>query len=155
MFCFNNFERKKHISQKIFPLRGPFIHEFHWGAMRQKIAIFKQGNSVWRGTKNFEWRNFHEFHWVAMRQKMAIFKRGNSVWRGTKIFELRKFHEFHRGAMRQKMAIFKQGNSVWRVQKFLNDIFVNGGDVDENRHFIEGKLVAHYQILNIFEWGRC
>ena len=22
-------------------------------------------------------------------------------------------------------------------------------------HFIEGKLVAHYQILNIFEWGRC
>ena len=27
-------------------------------------------------------------------------------------------------------------------------IFLNGGDVDENRHFIEGKLVAHYQILN-------
>ena len=27
-------------------------------------------------------------------------------------------------------------------------IFLNGGDVDENRHFIEWKLVAHYQILN-------
>ena len=27
-------------------------------------------------------------------------------------------------------------------------IFLNGNDVDENRHFIEGKLVAHYQILN-------
>ena len=24
--------------------------------------------------------------------------------------------------------------------------FFNGGDVDENRHFIEGKLVAHGQI---------
>ena len=36
-------------------------------------------------------------------------------------------------------------------------IFFNGGDVDENRHFIEGKLklVAHYQNLNIFQWGRC
>ena len=40
--------------------------------------------------------------------------------------------------------------------------FFNGGDVDENRHFIEGKLVAHRQFLvgtlvggNIFQWGRC
>ena len=55
-----------------------------------------------------------------------------------------------RGAMREKMAIFKGGNSVCRGTKIFN-----GGDVDENRHFIEGKLVAHYQILNIFEWGRC
>ena len=27
--------------------------------------------------------------------------------------------------------------------------FFNGGDVDENRHFIEGKLVAHRQ----FQFG--
>ena len=48
--------------------------------------------------------------------------------------------------MRQKIAIFKEGNSVCRGTKN----FVRG-DVDENRHFIEGKLVVHYQILNIFE----
>ena len=29
----------------------------------------------------------------------------------------------------------------------------NGGDVDENRHFIEGKVVAHYQKLNILNGG--
>ena len=93
---------------------------------------------------------FSDFDRGAMRQKMAIFKEGNSVWRGTKNFEWRNFHEFHRGTMRQKMAIFKEGNSVCRGTKN----FVRG-DVDENRHFIEGKLVVHYQILNIFEWGRC
>ena len=57
------------------------FHEFHRGAMRQKIAIFKRGNSVCRGTIFFEWRKFHEFHRGAMRQKMAIFKGGNSVCR--------------------------------------------------------------------------
>ena len=93
---------------------------------------------------------FSDFDRGAMRQKMAIFKEGNSVCRGTKNFEWRNFHEFHRGTMRQKMAIFKDGNSVCRGTKN----FVRG-DVDEHRHFIEGKLVAHYQILNIFQWGRC
>ena len=28
-----------------------------------------------------------------------------------------------------------------------------GGDVDENRQFIEGKVVAHYQKLNILNGG--
>ena len=95
MFCFNNFERKKHISQKIFPLRGPFIHEFHWGAMRQKMAIFKRGNSVWRGTKIFnggdvdenrhfieggdvdENRHFIEGKVVAHYQKLNILNGGD------------------------------------------------------------------------------
>ena len=102
--------------------------------------------------------------------------------------------------MREKIAIFKERNSVCRGPKFLNDIFFNGSDVDENRQFIERKMVPHYQdvmgamlmkidillrergrtlpkfdggdvdenrhllkeigrtlfqILNIFEWGRC
>ena len=45
---------------------------------------------------------------------------------------------------------------------YTKKIFFNGGDVHENRHFIEGKLVAHRQFLvgtlvggNIFQWGRC
>ena len=92
--------------------------DFDRGTMRQKMAIFKRGNSVCRGTKSFEWRNFHEFHRGAMRQKMAIFKQGNSVWRSTKKFEWRNFHELDRGTMRQKMAIFKEGNSVCRGPKF-------------------------------------
>ena len=60
------------------------------------------------------------------------------------------FLDFDRGTMREKMAIFNGGNSVCRGTKIFN-----GGDVDENRHFIEGKLVAHYQNLNIFQSGRC
>ena len=58
-----------------------------------------------------------------------------------------------RGAMHQKMAIFKEENSVCRGTKFSNitkwQYFldelnlklpkIEGGDVDENRHFIEGK----------------
>ena len=98
---------------------------------------------------------FSDFDRGAMRQKMAIFKEGNSVCRGTKNFEWRNFHEFHRGTMRQKMAIFKEGNSVCRGPKFCKVQNFVRGDVDENRHFIEGKLVVHYQILNIFQWGRC
>ena len=35
-----------------------------------------------------------------------------------------------------------------REQRLQGSKIFNGGDVDENRHFIEGKLVAHYQILN-------
>ena len=95
--------------------------DFDRGAMRQKMAIFKQGNSVWRGTKNFEWRNFHEFHRGTMRQKMAIFKRGNSVCRGTKNFQISFYlhKRIFRGAMRQKIAIFKGRNSVCRVAKFF------------------------------------
>ena len=44
------------------------------------------------------------------------------------------------GEMRQKIAIFKEDNSVWWGPKFLR-AFKNlmGGDVDENRHLIEGK----------------
>ena len=42
--------------------------------------------------------------------------------------------------MREKIAIFKQRNSVWRGTQILNV-----GDVDENRQFIERKMVAHYQ----------
>ena len=40
--------------------------------------------------------------------------------------------------------------------KFSILVFLNGGDVDENRHFIERKLVAHGQIFNIFQnFPRC
>ena len=54
------------------------------------------------------------------------------------------------GAMRQKMAIFKDKHSVCRGPFFSGALILyNGGDVDENRHFIEGKLVAHGQ----FEGG--
>ena len=41
--------------------------------------------------------------------------------------------------MREKMAIFQVRNSVWRDTQIFN-----GGDVDENRQFIERKMVAHY-----------
>ena len=58
------------------------------------------------------------------------------------------FSDFDRGTMREKMAIFKQRNSVWRGTKIFN-----GSDVDENRQFIEGKVVAHYQKLNILNGG--
>ena len=51
------------------------------------------------------------------------------------------FSDFARGTMREKMAIFKERNRVCRGPKFFN-----GGDVDENRHFIEENLVAHGQI---------
>ena len=103
--------------------------DFDRGAMRQKMAIFKEGNSVWRGTKNFEWRNFHEFHRGTMRQKMAIFKEGNSVCRGPKFckgrcwwkssFYWRKigrtlpnFEYFWMGAMLMKIVI------LWNFEYF-------------------------------------
>ena len=103
--------------------------DFDRGAMRQKMAIFKEGNSVWRGTKNFEWRNFHEFHRGTMRQKMAIFKEGNSVCRGPKFckgrcwwkssFYWRKigrtlpnFEYFWMGAMLMKIII------LWNFEYF-------------------------------------
>ena len=36
---------------------------------------------------------------------------------------------------------------------YRKKIFFNGGDVDENRHFIEGKLVAHGQFPQIENMG--
>ena len=98
--------------------------EFHRGAMRQKMAMFKEGNSVCRGTKNIEWRNFHEFHW---------------------------------GRCDRKWRFSNEETAFGGIHNVLNDIFFNGGDVDENRHFIgrKLKLVAHYQNVNIFQWGRC
>ena len=51
--------------------------------MQQKMSIFKGGNSVCRGSKNFK-LNFDEFSMKdrgTMRQKMSIFKQGNSVCR--------------------------------------------------------------------------
>ena len=50
------------------------------------------------------------------------------------------------GAMLVKIVIL-----LWQIlshiTKFLISQMGNGGDVDENRHFIEGKWVAHYQKL--------
>ena len=54
--------------------------------MRQKMAIFKGGNSVCRVQKCFQELSFYSERneqLGAMRQKMAIFKEGNSVSRGT------------------------------------------------------------------------
>ena len=49
------------------------------------------------------------------------------------------------GAMLMKIVILLREN--WsHITKF--QLLFNGGDVDENRHFIQGKLVAHGQILN-------
>ena len=46
-------------------------------------------------------------------------------------------------------------NDDFQEGKMVGDgCFFNGGDVDENRHFIEGKLVAHGQFYEI-SWGRC
>ena len=48
------------------------------------------------------------------------------------------------------MAIFKDGNNVCRGPKIFN-----GGDIDENRHFIERKVIAHYQFyfaICLYEW---
>ena len=59
-----------------------------WGTMRQKMTIFKGGNSVCRGSKNFS----RSFHFIFLMK--------------------------NRGKMQQKMSIFKGGNSVCRVQKF-------------------------------------
>ena len=143
--------------------------DFDRGVMRQKMAIFKEENSVCRGTKNFEWRNFHEFHRGTMRQKMAIFKEGNSVCRGPKFckgrcwwkssFYWRKIGRtlpnleyFWMGAMLMKIVILLKEN--WsHITKFW--IFLNGGDVDENRHimkfwifFNRGDVVENRDFIN-------
>ena len=49
---------------------------------------------------------------------------------------------FDRGTMREEMTIFKRKTTYGGVQAFFH-----GGDVHENHHFIDGKLIAHGQIL--------
>ena len=53
----------------------------------------------------------------------------------------------------------RSGRSIWRMKHVLNmlafNACFNGSDVDENRHFIQGEVVAHGQILflvSIYEW---
>ena len=57
------------------------------------------------------------------------------------------FMNFIGGRCDRKWRFSNRETAFAGVQNFVR------GDVDENRHFIEGKLVVHYQILNIFEWG--
>ena len=151
--------------------------DFDRGAMRQKMAIFKRGNSVCRGTKNFEWRNFHEFHRGTMRQKMAIFKEGNSVCRGPKFCKGRCWWKssFYRRKIGRTLPNFEYFwiGRIWTtfsMQTFCWKL-----------SFYEKKLVAHGHIswiwfdrrtmreemtifkkrnniwrgTNVFSWGRC
>ena len=53
----------------------------------------------------------------------------------------------------------RSGRSIWKMKHVLNilafNTCFNGSDVDENRHFIQGEVVAHRQILfliSIYEW---
>ena len=72
----------------------------------------------------------------------------NGCFIEVKLANVCRFSDFARGTMREKMAILKERNRVCRGSKIFN-----GGDVDENRQFIEGKVVAHYQKLNILNGG--
>jgi len=40
----------------------------------------------------------------------------------------------------------ENGDFQREKQRLQGSKIFNGGDVDENSHFIEGKVVAHYQI---------
>ena len=66
--------------------------------MRQKMAIFKEGNSVCRGTKKFQISFYlhKEFSGGAMRQKIAIFKERNSVCRVAIFFQISFYLEKQR-----------------------------------------------------------
>ena len=53
----------------------------------------------------------------------------------------------------------RSGRCIWKMKHVLNilafNTCFNGSDVDENRHFIQGEVVAHRQILfliSIYEW---
>ena len=63
---------------------------------------------------------------------------------------------FYKGKFGQCLRIFgfcsgddarENGDFQIEKQRLEGTTFFNGGDVDENRHFIAGKVVAHYQIL--------
>ena len=115
------------------------------GAMLMKIVILLKENES-RMAKNFLSRN-------------------DPILSTQRICQINDLVKNLMGAMHQKIAIFKVENSVWWGPKFsnvtkwhyfldeLNLKFpkIEGGDVDENRHFIEGKLVAHGQKFSILK----
>ena len=123
--------------------------DFDRGAMRQKMAIFKRGNSVWRRTKNFECEIFMNFIGGRCDKKWRFSNEETAFAGVQKILNGEIFMNFIGGRCDRKWRFSKRETAFAGVQNFVR------GDVDENRHFIEGKLVVHYQILNIFEWGRC
>ena len=100
---------------------------------------------------------FSDFDRGAMREKMAIFKERNSVCRGTK----NNFSE-HCKCWWYRVALTlrkRSGRSIWKMKHVLNilafNTCFNGSDVDENRHFIQGEVPPHRQILfliSIYEW---
>ena len=62
-----------------------------WGTMRQKMTIFKVGNSVCRGSKIFS-RSFHFIFLMknrgTMQQKMSIFKGRKKGFAGVRKFQV-------------------------------------------------------------------
>ena len=106
--------------------------EFHRGAMRQKMAIFKRGNSVWRGTKFFEW---HIFQWGRCWWKSSFYWKKIEIGR-----TLPKFKHFSMGAMLMKIVILLKEN--WsHIYQILNifELVAYGQlfqcrHVDENYH---------------------
>ena len=51
----------------------------------------------------------------------------------------------------RKLRFSKRKTAFGVVQNFPK---IEGGDVDENRHFVEGKLVAHGQKFSILSFTR-
>ena len=95
------------------------------GAMHQKIAIFKEGNSVCRVQNVFQELSFYiqkEMNsWGRCVRKWRFSKKetafaGGTIFSGDFILYSERNEQL--GAMRQKMTIFKRGNSVCRVHNF-------------------------------------
>ena len=78
-------------------------------------------------------------------RKWRFSKRETAFAGVQKILNGEIFMNFIGGRCDRKWRFSKRETAFAGVQNFVR------GDVDENHHFIDGKLVAHYQILNIFE----
>ena len=81
------------------------------------------------------------------------FQREKQRLQDTKIFYEDNFSE-HCKCWWYRVALTRSkrsGRSIWKMKHVLNilafNTCFNGSDVDENRHFIQGEVVAHRQIL--------
>ena len=113
---------------------------------------------------------FSDFARGTMREKMAIFKERNRVCRGPKfsiegdVDENQQDEDnfiVHWKCWWNRVALTRSkrsGRCTWKMKHVLNmltfNTWFNGSDVDENRHFIERKVLAHGQILfcDIYFW---
>ena len=168
MFCLNNFERKKHISQKNFPAARAIYSWISLGGDATENGDFQKKKQRLEGYKKF-W--MAKFSWISSGDdatENGDFQRRKQRLQGYKIFQIsfylhKELIQWYKIVKTNILKLRFDHFSIWknsgfstsetvdqRLQRYIffqsfvvvsHFIYTKGGDVIENFDFRKGKSV--------------